>query len=80
MIMILDPLSSKLPDDITQNWSSATAAYEISRKFTYRMHLKREKIYKEIDNIMWIVAIYTIVTFYCHNPLSLNVIGHVDRF
>jgi len=80
MIMILDPLSSKLPDDITMNWSSATAAYEISRKFTYRMHLKREKIYNEVDNIKWTVASYIIVTFYYHNLLSLNVIGHVDRF
>jgi hypothetical protein len=49
LISILDPLSSKLPDHITKNWSSVSAVYELSRKFIYRMHLKREKIYKEIE-------------------------------
>ena len=27
--------------------------YELSRKFIYRMHLKREKIYKELDDKHW---------------------------
>jgi hypothetical protein len=49
LLSILDPLSSKLPEIITKNWSSVSAVYELSRKFIYRMHLKREKIYKEID-------------------------------
>ena len=51
IISILDPLSSKLPDELTANWSSVSAAYEVARKFCHRMHLKREKIYKELDNI-----------------------------
>jgi hypothetical protein len=50
LISILDPLSSKLPARITKNWSSVSAVYELSRKFIYRMHLKREKIYKEVDS------------------------------
>ena len=48
LISILDPLSSKLPDSVTSNWSSVRDVYQLSRKFTYRMHLKREKLYKEI--------------------------------
>ena len=49
LISILDPLSSKLPDIITRNWSSVRDVYQLSRKFVYRMHLKREKIYTKID-------------------------------
>ena len=49
LVCILDPLSSKLPKTITNNWSSVSGVYELSRKFIHRMHLKREKIYKEID-------------------------------
>ena len=44
IICILDPLSSKLPDLVTSNWNSVRDVYQLSRKFTYRMHLKREKI------------------------------------
>ena len=51
LVSILDPLSSKLPEAITKNWSSVSSVYELSRKFIYRMHLKREKIYKELDDI-----------------------------
>ena len=47
IISILDPLSSKLPNQIIKNWSSVSQVYELSRKFCYRMFLKREKIYKE---------------------------------
>ena len=47
LLSILDPLSSKLPEIITKNWSSVSAVYELSRKFIYRMHLKREKISKK---------------------------------
>ena len=50
LISILDPLSSKLPDIITRNWSSVHDVYKLSRKFIYRMHLKREKIYTEVDS------------------------------
>ena len=49
IICILDPLSSKLPDCVTSAWSSVRDVYQLSRKFTYRMHLKREKIYNELD-------------------------------
>ena len=51
MISILDPLSSKLPTDVISNWSSVNDVYDLSRKFCYRMHKKREKIYKELDKI-----------------------------
>ena len=47
VISILDPLSSKLPEQIIKNWSSVSQVYEVSRKFCYRMFLMREKIYKE---------------------------------
>ena len=50
IISILDPLSSKLPDLVTSNWTSVKEVYSLSRKFIYRMHLKREKIYREIDH------------------------------
>ena len=49
LISILDPLSSKLPDNIRRNWSSVRDVYHLSRKFVYRMHLKREKLYTEVD-------------------------------
>ena len=49
LISILDPLSSKLPIQVTENWLSVNSVYELSRKFIYRMHLKREKIYSELD-------------------------------
>ena len=50
IISILDPLSCKLPLIVTRNWSSVSSVYELSRKFIHRMHLKREKIYKEVDS------------------------------
>ena len=50
IISILDPLSSKLPEIVTTNWNSVREVYQLSRKFIYRMHLKREKIYKEMDS------------------------------
>ena len=49
ILSILDPLSSKLPDIVTSNWTSVKEVYTLSRKFIYRMHLKREKIYRDID-------------------------------
>ena len=50
LISIFDPLSSKLPENISNNWSSVRDVYELSRIFCHRMHLKREKIYEELDN------------------------------
>ena len=50
IISILDPLSCKLPLTVTRNWRSVSSVYELSRKFIHRMHLKREKIYKEVDS------------------------------
>ena len=52
IISILDPLSSKLPEEITANWSSIKEVYDLTRKFCFRMHTKREKIYKELDNMI----------------------------
>ena len=49
LISIFDPLSTKLPNTITRNWSSVTGVYNLSRKFCYRMHKKREKVYEELD-------------------------------
>ena len=50
LISIIDPLSSKLPQELTANWNSVSDAYALGRKFCYSMHMKREKIYKELDN------------------------------
>ena len=47
LISILDPLSFNLPENETTNWSSVHDVYKLSRKFIYRTHLKREKIYSE---------------------------------
>ena len=49
LISILDPLSCKLPVQVTSNWNSVSAVYALSRTFVHRMHLKREKIYSEAD-------------------------------
>ena len=49
LISILDPLSSKLPEVVSRNWSSVHEVYKLSRKFILRMHLKREKMYADID-------------------------------
>jgi hypothetical protein len=50
VISILDPLSSKLPHSLTANWTSVSGVYEVARKLCYRIHSKREKIYKDLDN------------------------------
>ena len=50
LISILDPLSCKLPSEVTTNWTSVSAVYALSRKFVHRMHLKRDKIYNEADD------------------------------
>ena len=52
MLSILDPLHSKLPESISRGWQSGKIAYEISRKFCFNMHMKREKLYKECDKKM----------------------------
>ena len=48
VISILDPLSSKLPETITSNWTSVTGVYQLARNFCHRIHLKREKIYMDL--------------------------------
>ena len=47
MISILDPISSKLPKNYVNNWSSVTSAYELTRMFCWNMHNKREKLYSD---------------------------------
>ena len=47
--MILDPVSSKLPETLIKNWVSVKTAYNISRQFCYSIHRKREKLYSEHD-------------------------------
>ena len=42
ILSILDLLSSNLHKTFVQNWSSAKNAYELSRKFCFDMHKKRE--------------------------------------
>ena len=49
MMMILDPLNSKLPEELTKNWLSVKEAYNLSRSFIYNMHRKREKFYDSKD-------------------------------
>jgi hypothetical protein len=51
ILLILDPLSSKLPEKFVQNWSSANKAYELSRSFCFNMHEKREKLTKECEKL-----------------------------
>ena len=49
ILSILDPLSSKLPEEVIQKWDSANTAYKLSREFCYNVHMKREKIYRDIE-------------------------------
>ena len=70
VISILDPLSSKLPETITSNWNSVTGVYQLARKFCHRIHLKREKVYMDLDDKTWSFA---------YISTSLIVIGLVDR-
>ena len=72
---MLDPLSSKLPKELTDNWSSVSDAYELGRQFCYRMHMKREKIYKVLDN-SWDNTTFLLLFV---RLMSLFVIGLVNR-
>ena len=49
ILSILDPVSSKLPLTVKNGWSSVKAAYDVSRKFCYDMHRKRDKFYTNLD-------------------------------
>ena len=51
ILSIIDPLSSKLPEAFVKNWSSAKSAYELSRRFCFNMHEKREKLAKEYEKV-----------------------------
>ena len=51
LICILDPVSSQLPDEVIKGWTSVSRAYELSRQFWYDMHRKREKYYKDLDEV-----------------------------
>ena len=44
VLSILDPLSSLLPDSVTNNWMSPKLAYSMSRLFCYNIHKKRDKL------------------------------------
>ena len=48
VISILDPLSAKLPVEVSEN--SVTDIYKLARKFCYRVHSKRATIYEDLDN------------------------------
>ena len=50
VISILDPLSAKLPMEVSENWKSVTDIYKLARKFCYRVHSKRATIYEDLDN------------------------------
>ena len=47
ILSILDPLSSKLPEIVTKNWTSPNKVYQIARQFCYNLHQKREKLYRD---------------------------------
>ena len=44
---ILDPLASRLPACIRNNWTSVTTVYRISKQFCFHMLRRREKLYSE---------------------------------
>ena len=50
VISILDPLSAKLPVEVSENWKSVTDIYKLARKLCYRVHSKRATIYEDLDN------------------------------
>ena len=45
MMSILDPESSRLPEEIRYNWESITRIYFLSRDYVYNVHNKFEKFY-----------------------------------
>ena len=49
ILSILDPLSSKLPEVVTKNWNSAKHVYKLSREFCYNIHMKREKLHRDME-------------------------------
>ena len=51
ILSIIDPLTSKRPEAFVKNWSSAKSAYELSRRFCFNMHEKREKLAKEFEKV-----------------------------
>ena len=51
ILSIIDPVSSKLPENVRKNWLSVTESFKISREFCHNMHKKREKLYKELNNV-----------------------------
>ena len=46
MISIFDPLSSKLPANITSNWSSVVGVYNLSRNFVIECRRREKKVMK----------------------------------
>ena len=46
--ILLDPLSSHVPTEIRERWSSQAIAYEISRNFFYTLHKKRTKLMEKL--------------------------------
>ena len=48
---ILDPLSAKIPAQVTRNWKSVTDAYQISRSFCFNIYRKHEKFYKKLESL-----------------------------
>ena len=49
ILSILDPVSSKLPLTVKNGWTSVKDAYDVSRKFCYDIHRKRDKFYTNLD-------------------------------
>ena len=49
MLSVLDPLHSKLPENVSKGWQSSKKAYENSRNFCFNMHKKRDKLYKQLE-------------------------------
>ena len=49
ILSILDPVSSKLPENVRKGWTSVNAAFELSRKFCSDMHKRRESYYRSLE-------------------------------
>ena len=48
---ILDPLSSNLPETVRTGWDSPKEIYSMSRNFCFNIHKRRDKLYKELDQV-----------------------------
>ena len=50
LVILLDPFSSKVPDQVKESWTNKNEAYSLTRNYFYDIHKKREKIMENIEN------------------------------